>query len=65
MTLAWLVAEDDGARRKIETLLADQDVGLSAIRTTLEEQLGDVDIADPSIEAQNMRDMLVTLLRYV
>ena len=34
--LAWLVAEDDGARRKIQELLADRDEGLGDIKATLE-----------------------------
>lgn len=34
--LAWLVAEDDGAKKKIEALLADRDEDLSLVRGTLE-----------------------------
>jgi beta-catenin-like protein 1 len=33
--LAWLVAEDDGARQKIISLLADRDEDLSIIKATL------------------------------
>lgn len=33
--LAWLVAEDDGAKRKIVSLLADRDETLSLIHSTL------------------------------
>ncbi|KAE8145840.1 hypothetical protein BDV25DRAFT_133432 [Aspergillus avenaceus] len=33
--LAWLVAEDDGAKQKIISLLADRDEGLSLIQKTL------------------------------
>ena len=36
--LAWLVAEDDGARRKIESLLADRDEGLKDVMATLQGQ---------------------------
>ncbi|CAG8903160.1 unnamed protein product [Penicillium egyptiacum] len=34
--LAWLLAEDDGAKRKIVSLLADRDEDLSLIRGTLQ-----------------------------
>lgn len=34
--LAWLVAEDEGARRRIEELLADRDEGLGDVRDTLQ-----------------------------
>ncbi|OJZ81479.1 hypothetical protein ASPFODRAFT_37284 [Aspergillus luchuensis CBS 106.47] len=37
--LAWLVAEDDGAKKKIASLLADRDEDLSLIRRTLQEQM--------------------------
>lgn len=34
--LAWLVAEDDGAKQKITTLLSDRDEDLSLLRKTLQ-----------------------------
>ena len=34
--LAWLIAEDDGAKGKIVSLLADRDEDLSLIRGTLQ-----------------------------
>ena len=34
--LAWLVAEDDGARRRIKELLADRDEGLGDVKATLQ-----------------------------
>lgn len=34
--LAWLVAEDDGAKSRIKSLLADRDEGLEVIRNTLQ-----------------------------
>lgn len=37
--LAWLVAEDDGAKKKISSLLADRDEDLSVIRRTLQGKL--------------------------
>lgn len=42
--LAWLVAEDDGAKKKIEALLADRDEGLSLIRGTLEGESTNIDL---------------------
>lgn len=36
MILAWLVAEDDGAKRKIVSLLADRDEDLSLVKATLQ-----------------------------
>jgi beta-catenin-like protein 1 len=37
--LAWLVAEDDGARKKIQSLLADRDETLAVIRDTIQGKL--------------------------
>jgi beta-catenin-like protein 1 len=34
--LAWLVAEDDGASKRIQTLLADRDESLAVLRATLQ-----------------------------
>lgn len=34
--LAWLVAEDDGARTKIQKLLEDQNDSLISVKTTLQ-----------------------------
>ena len=36
--LAWLVAEDDGARRKIQSLLGDRDENLKDVMATLQGQ---------------------------
>jgi len=33
--LAWLIAEDDGAKKKVVALLADRDEDLSLVRGTL------------------------------
>jgi len=52
--LAWVVAEDDGARKSAETVLKEKGMSLSDVRKTLEDQLVDVD------EAQ--KDMLNTLI---
>lgn len=37
--LAWLVAEDDGANRKIRSLLADRDEDLSVVKATIQGKL--------------------------
>lgn len=37
--LAWLVAEDDGAKRKVTALLADRDEDLSLLKKTLQGKL--------------------------
>ncbi|KAI4247351.1 MAG: hypothetical protein LQ352_006173, partial [Teloschistes flavicans] len=39
VVLAWLVAEDEGARRRVEGLLGERDEGLEVLRGTLQEQL--------------------------
>ena len=60
--LAWLVAEDDGARRKITQLLAEQDETLGALGKTLKAQLDGLDRAEGN---QDTRDMLATLIEFV
>ncbi|KAI5300228.1 hypothetical protein KEM55_008692 [Ascosphaera atra] len=62
--LAWLVAEDEGAKKKIEEILADRDEDLRVIRATLQEQLNDLD--ETQIEEEiNRREMLSTLIQFV
>ncbi len=39
--LAWLVAEDEGARAKIQSLLEDQNEGLRSVKTTLQGRCSD------------------------
>lgn len=39
VVLAWLVAEDDGASKRIQTLLADRDESLVVLRATLQGML--------------------------
>ncbi|KAJ4175142.1 hypothetical protein NW754_005562 [Fusarium falciforme] len=62
VVLAWLVAEDTGAARKIRQLLAERDEKLSVIGATLKEQLDGLDTAE---ENQDLRDMLSTLVEFV
>ncbi|KAJ5262509.1 hypothetical protein N7524_007814 [Penicillium chrysogenum] len=61
--LAWLLAEDDGAKRKIVSLLADRDEDLSLIRGTLQEQIQGLGEDDPG--RKDLKDMLNTLLQFV
>ena len=39
VVLAWIVAEDDGARRKVEALLKEQNKSLTDLKIVLEEQV--------------------------
>ncbi|EEH18810.2 hypothetical protein PABG_01129 [Paracoccidioides brasiliensis Pb03] len=61
--LAWLVAEDDGAKSKINTLLSDHDENLEVIKATLQEQLNDLD--ETSTDEEDTREMLGTLLQFL
>ncbi|KAJ5559301.1 hypothetical protein N7535_009529 [Penicillium sp. DV-2018c] len=61
--LAWLVAEDDGAKTKIISLLSDRDEDLSLVRGTLQEQLDGLSEEDPG--HQDTKEMLSTLLQFV
>lgn len=60
--LAWLSAEDGGARRKLKQLLTDRREGLDVIGETLQRQLKDLDETEKN---QDMRDMLTALLFWV
>ncbi|WEW59828.1 hypothetical protein PRK78_005309 [Emydomyces testavorans] len=60
--LAWLVAEDDGARTKIKSLFLEQDQNLGIIRTTMEEQLSGLEGSEGEEEE---KDMLNTLLEFL
>ena len=62
--LAWLIAEDDGARAHIRQLLADRDEDISLIKKTLQEQL---DSMDAGVEGEDvmMKDMLGTLISFL
>ncbi|KAJ5730945.1 uncharacterized protein N7483_005453 [Penicillium malachiteum] len=61
--LAWLVAEDDGAQKKVVSLLADRDEDLSLVRGTLKEQLDG--LTDEDAGQKEVKDMLNTLLQFV
>ncbi|KAH9429174.1 hypothetical protein MCOR02_010582 [Pyricularia oryzae] len=61
--LAWLVAEDDGAKRKIQTLLADRDETLELLSESLKEQADAVDVETEN--GKEMHDMLTTLREFL
>ncbi|PGH14552.1 hypothetical protein AJ80_05872 [Polytolypa hystricis UAMH7299] len=63
VVLAWLVAEDDGAKAKIKRLLSDRDEDLSVVKATLQEQLSGLE--DASEDEQDTKDMLGTLLQFL
>ncbi|KAK5093682.1 hypothetical protein LTR70_005681 [Exophiala xenobiotica] len=61
--LAWLIAEDDGARKSIAESMEKQDRGgLDAIRKSLQEQLDGIEV-EATDEAVSTRDMLDALIR--
>ncbi|RDI86181.1 hypothetical protein Vi05172_g3900 [Venturia inaequalis] len=63
VVLAWLVAEDGGARKKVVKLMGEQDEGLEDIRKTLQEQVQG--ITDDDDEAKASKDMLSTLVDFL
>ncbi|KAE8452749.1 hypothetical protein EG329_013021 [Mollisiaceae sp. DMI_Dod_QoI] len=63
VVLAWLVAEDDGAAKRIRTLFADRDETLAVVKATIQEQL-DTIVGDTEEETMT-RDMLSTLVQFL
>ncbi|KAH9209306.1 beta-catenin-like protein-like protein 1 [Leptodontidium sp. 2 PMI_412] len=63
VVLAWLVAEDDGAKKKIESLLADRDDSLAVVKATIQEQL-DTIVGDTEEETWT-KDMLTALIQFL
>ncbi|KAI0114447.1 Catenin-beta-like protein [Nemania sp. FL0031] len=63
VVLAWLIAEDGGAKDAIRKLLADRDESWSAIRETLQEQIEGMDT--DSADGKDTREMLSTLLQFL
>ncbi|OAA66656.1 DUF1716 domain containing protein [Niveomyces insectorum RCEF 264] len=61
--LAWLVAEDDGARRKIQAVLADRDETFAVLRQSLQERRDELDLN--VIEGRDMRDVLTALMEFL
>ncbi|RKF78371.1 Beta-catenin-like protein 1-like protein [Golovinomyces cichoracearum] len=61
--LAWLVAEDDGASKRVRSLLAENGETLKIISETLNEQIAAV-VGDTEEETMT-RDMLMTLVKFL
>ncbi|CAL3972756.1 unnamed protein product [Diplocarpon coronariae] len=61
--LAWLVAEDDGAKKKIQNLLADRAEDLAVIKVTIQEQLDNI-VGDTE-EEKWTKDMLNALAQFL
>ncbi|KAL4897466.1 Catenin-beta-like protein [Aspergillus ambiguus] len=61
--LAWLVAEDDGAKKRIVALLADRDEDLTLLQGTLKEQIEGLSEDDPG--QKDHKEMLETLLQFL
>ncbi|TVY37207.1 Beta-catenin-like protein [Lachnellula occidentalis] len=61
--LAWLVAEDDGASRRIQALLGDRDETLAVVKATIQEQLDTMQ--GDSEEEILTKDMLSTLVQFL
>lgn len=64
MNLAWLIAEDDGAGKKIKALLADRDETFDVIKTSLQERLDAIDDRE-SQEGKDSTEMLTTLMEFL
>jgi beta-catenin-like protein 1 len=60
MSLAWLVAEDDGAKGAVVRGLAERDEGLGDVRKTLEAQMR----GDTEVEGAE-REVLETLVAFL
>ncbi|SPO07159.1 related to nuclear associated protein [Cephalotrichum gorgonifer] len=60
LILAWLIAEDDGARTRTVELLGKSGLGLDTIKATILEQLGELD-EEAEEEDKDTREMLATL----
>lgn len=63
VVLAWLVAEDGGARRTVKKLLAERDETLGVIKTSIQEQIDGIDADDA--EGGDTREMLTTLVKFL
>ncbi|KAL9595627.1 MAG: hypothetical protein Q9219_006333 [cf. Caloplaca sp. 3 TL-2023] len=59
--LAWLVAEDGGAKTRIRGLLDERDESLEVLRTSLQDQLKSID-ANAEHSDSVYQDMLATLI---
>ncbi|KAK4459742.1 Catenin-beta-like protein [Cladorrhinum samala] len=63
VVLAWLIAEDDGARKKIGELLADRDEDFGVIKATIEEQIEALDTETE--QGRETKEMLTALVQFL
>ncbi|KAI0880703.1 DUF1716-domain-containing protein [Annulohypoxylon maeteangense] len=63
--LAWLIAEDNGAKKTIRKLLADHDETFDAIRNTLQEQIKGIEAQNPDKDPWDLKEMLSTLVKFL
>ncbi|KAK5628747.1 hypothetical protein RRF57_004462 [Xylaria bambusicola] len=63
VVLAWLVAEDSGAKKTIQKLLADRDESLTVVKDTIREQIEGIDTEDA--DGKDTREMLSTLVEFL
>jgi beta-catenin-like protein 1 len=63
VVLAWLVAEDGGAKKMIQKLLADRDESLNVVKETIQEQIEGIDTDDA--DGKDTREMLSTLVEFL
>jgi beta-catenin-like protein 1 len=59
--LAWVVAEDDGARSKVKELMGKQGKGLEDLKKRLQEQLEGMEVDEANSES-GVREMLQALI---
>ncbi|KAI4249631.1 MAG: hypothetical protein L6R40_000420 [Gallowayella cf. fulva] len=64
VVLAWLVAEDAGAKKKVQALLAERDESLEVVRGSLQEQLRSIDATAEDSDGV-FQDMLATLIEHL
>lgn len=63
VVLAWLVAEDGGAKETVQKLLANQDESLKVIKETIQEQIEGINTEDA--DGKDTREMLSTLVKFL
>lgn len=63
VVLAWLVAEDKGAKQRIKKLLADSDDGLDTLKKVIQEQQQGIDTSEE--ENKELAEMLGTLVEFL
>ncbi|KAI1455561.1 DUF1716-domain-containing protein [Annulohypoxylon moriforme] len=63
--LAWLIAEDNGAKKTIRKLLADQDETFDVIKNTLQEQIKGIEAQSSDKDPWDLKEMLLTLVKFL